>query len=267
MLHDLSKIVPQQPCQLVDLRAQIVGERDGRKDFVQLVGQLGRERGEIVDEVERVLDLVRDAGGELAERGQLFGLDQTVLRGAQIVERSGELPRAVLHLVEQAGVLDRDHGLVGKGLEQADRLVRERAGLAARHADGSDGNAVAQHRNHEDAAIAARPRQLPHGLREVGLVLHVAAEGVFTTRRHPAVNARCCKRRRERATQLRVAGLVVGGEGGQMQHAVDDAGDGGGMSADQRLGTVGDGLEHRRDVGRRGRDHLEDVGGRGLPFQ
>ena len=28
-----------------------------------------------------------DAGGELAERGELLGLDQAILRGAQVVER------------------------------------------------------------------------------------------------------------------------------------------------------------------------------------
>src|SRR6202045_3321821 len=32
-----------------------------------------------------VLDFVGDAGGELAERSELLGLDQTVLRGAEIV--------------------------------------------------------------------------------------------------------------------------------------------------------------------------------------
>ena len=46
----------------------------------QFVDQLARQRGEIVDEIERVLDLVGDAGCELAERGELFRLDQPVLR-------------------------------------------------------------------------------------------------------------------------------------------------------------------------------------------
>ena len=86
---------------------------------VQLVGQFGRQRREIVDEVERVLDLVRDAGGELAERGQLFGLHQTVLRGAEVVQRGGKLLGARLHLVEQPHILDRDHRLVGESPAQA----------------------------------------------------------------------------------------------------------------------------------------------------
>ena len=65
-----------------------------------------------------------DAGGELAERGELFRLDQPVLRLAQIVERGGELPRARLHLVEQARVLDRDDRLIGEGLHDFDLAHR-----------------------------------------------------------------------------------------------------------------------------------------------
>ena len=42
--------------------------------------------GEVVDEVERVLDLVRDAGGELAQRGHLLGLDQIGLGGLQFAK-------------------------------------------------------------------------------------------------------------------------------------------------------------------------------------
>jgi hypothetical protein len=58
---------------------------------------------------------VRDAGGELAERGELLGLHQAILRGAQFVERSDKLFGAFLHLLEQPDILDGDHGLVGEG--------------------------------------------------------------------------------------------------------------------------------------------------------
>jgi hypothetical protein len=86
----------------------------GLQHVVQLVDQLGRQRGEIVDEIERVLDLVRDAGGELAERGELLGLHQAVLRGAQVVERLRQLPRCAPAPRRTGGVLDGDHGLVGE---------------------------------------------------------------------------------------------------------------------------------------------------------
>ena len=70
-----------------------------------------------------------DAGGELAERGELLRLDQAVLRLAQVVERGGELLRARLHLVEQAHVLDRDDRLIGEGLDDLDLAWLKMAGL------------------------------------------------------------------------------------------------------------------------------------------
>ena len=53
---------------VVDLGALVLVERgeSRRGGLLQLVEQLDRQAGEVVDEVERVLDLVRDAGGELA---------------------------------------------------------------------------------------------------------------------------------------------------------------------------------------------------------
>ena len=59
---------------------------DARKRLLQLINQFGRNGREIVDEIERVLDLVRDARGELTERSELLCLDEAVLRGAQILQ-------------------------------------------------------------------------------------------------------------------------------------------------------------------------------------
>ncbi len=56
----------------------------------QLLGQLDRQVGEVVDEVERVLDLVGDAGRELAQRRQLLGLDELGLGRLQVAERRFE---------------------------------------------------------------------------------------------------------------------------------------------------------------------------------
>ena len=63
--------------------------------------------------------------------------------------------RALPDLIEQADVLDRDHGLVGKGLEKLDLVVGEWSGSGARDPDGADRDAVAQHRHAKDAPIAA----------------------------------------------------------------------------------------------------------------
>ena len=101
----------------------------GLQHVVQLVGQFRRQCREIIDEIERVLDLVRDAGGELAERGEFLGLHQAVLRGAQFVERcDSSLVRACTSS-NSRDILDRDHRLVGEGLQQLDVMVGERAGL------------------------------------------------------------------------------------------------------------------------------------------
>ena len=118
-----SRLSFSRPRQFIDFVPDLVGERGGGKQIVQFIRQLRRKRCKVVDEIERVLDLVRDAGGELAEGSQLLGLHQAILGGAQVVEGSGEFPGALLDFVEQADVFDRDHGLVGKRCNQLDLLV------------------------------------------------------------------------------------------------------------------------------------------------
>ena len=133
VLNHLVEIAADGPDQFVGLVALgLVQAARLDQRSAQFVDQLARQGGEIVDEIERVLDLVGDAGGELAERGELFRLDQPVLRLAQVVERGGEFFRARLHLVEQAHVLDRDHGLVGEGLDDLDLACGEMSRLLAR---------------------------------------------------------------------------------------------------------------------------------------
>ena len=41
-----------------------------------------------------------------------------------LLQRFGQVARARLHLVEQPHVLDRDHGLVGEGLDEFDLALR-----------------------------------------------------------------------------------------------------------------------------------------------
>ncbi len=69
VLGDLVEVAGQHLDRLVDLGARVLVERgEGRRRrLLQFVQQFDREAGEVVDEVERVLDLVGDAGGELAE--------------------------------------------------------------------------------------------------------------------------------------------------------------------------------------------------------
>jgi hypothetical protein len=57
------------------------------KRLPQFVNEFDRDGREIVDEIERILDLVRDAGSQLTKRCQLLGLNQTVLCGPQVLQR------------------------------------------------------------------------------------------------------------------------------------------------------------------------------------
>ena len=79
-----------------------------------------------------------DASGKLAERSELLGLNQTVLRGAEVVEGLRELIRSLAQLVEQARVFDRDDGLAGKTAQQCNLLVIEWQHFAAVDSDGAD---------------------------------------------------------------------------------------------------------------------------------
>ena len=84
-------------------------------------------------------------------------LHQAILRGAQVLERGGQFARARLHLVEQAHVLDRDHRLVGEGLDQLDLLVGERPHGFTLQNDHPDGDSFAQQR---DSQASCEHRQL-----------------------------------------------------------------------------------------------------------
>src|SRR5215472_7686975 len=86
MLGDLFEIAGKHLNRFVDLSTLFVvqygDDRSGGR--FQLVEQLDRKSCEIIDEIERILDLVGNARSQLAERGHLLRLDQTGLGGFQI---------------------------------------------------------------------------------------------------------------------------------------------------------------------------------------
>jgi hypothetical protein len=65
VLHDLVEIALQRFRNLADLRSQLAIEVGTSKRLPQFINKLDRDAREIIDEIERVLDLVRDTGGEL----------------------------------------------------------------------------------------------------------------------------------------------------------------------------------------------------------
>jgi hypothetical protein len=77
--------------QLVKFLSLFVVEGDRFESVAQFIDQFSGKSGEIVDEVEWIFDLVRDARSELTKRSKLLGLDQTILSGAQFIERSRKL--------------------------------------------------------------------------------------------------------------------------------------------------------------------------------
>ena len=100
--------------------------------LAQFVDEFDRDRREIVDEIERVLDLVRDAGGQLAERGELLGLHQAVLRGAQVFQRLRQFARAGLTLSNRRTFSIAIAAWSAKVDDQLDLLLGERAHFRAR---------------------------------------------------------------------------------------------------------------------------------------
>src|SRR5215469_2797961 len=59
-----------------------------RRRLPQFQQQLTRQLGEVVDEVERVFDLVGDPGGQLTEGRHLLGMDEAGLRRLELAQRS-----------------------------------------------------------------------------------------------------------------------------------------------------------------------------------
>ena len=112
---------------------------------------------------------MRDAGGQLTKRGELLGLHQAVLRGAQVLQRLRQFARAGLDALEQPHVLDRDRRLVGERRDQLDLLVGERPHLRTGQDQDADRDALAQHRNAENRAVIAQFLRLAQGVFRISL--------------------------------------------------------------------------------------------------
>ena len=262
VLDHFPEIVLQEAGQFIDFLADIVGKGGRLERIVQFIGQFRRKRREIIDEIERVLDLVGDAGGELTEGGEFLGLHQAVLRGAQFVQRGRQLPGACLYLIEQPYILDRDHRLVGEGLEQLDVFFGKSAGLLARHADYPDRRSVAHQRREQHAAIAAQSREIAHASFGFGID-HLRGLALADQPERRKVG----EPHWERSSQGFVRCRPGRGESRQVNKVLDEAKDRGREAADQPVGAGRNGLEHRLHVRGRTGDDLQDVGRRGLTLQ
>ena len=66
---DLFEVAGQHLDRFVDFGARVLVEPGDRRSRsrLQLIQQFDRETGKVINEVQRVLDLVRDPGGELPQ--------------------------------------------------------------------------------------------------------------------------------------------------------------------------------------------------------
>jgi hypothetical protein len=83
--------------------------------------------------------------------GRIDGLADFAER-TQLFDRLGEFPSPRLHLVKQAHVLDRDHGLVGESGDQVDLPLCERLDRRAQEAEDAYRLAVTEQRHSKNRA-------------------------------------------------------------------------------------------------------------------
>ena len=180
-----------------------------------------------------------------------------------LLQRLRKISRFRLDFLEQPYVLDRDHGLVGKGPQQLDVTVGEVSGQHARDANDADRRALIHQRREQHAAEAARPRDVQNGigqcfsvgnLRDLAGLRHSKRREIGDGKREGRLQyfIRLGSGRRER---LEISDAVY-----ETEHRAGEA-------ADQPVGVRRDRLEHRLYVRRRTGDYLQDISGRGLPLQ
>ena len=241
-----------------------------------------REVEDVVDDRQQRVAGVADGRGEVAllvvERRveeQSAHADHGVHRRPDLVthrrqERALGLVRGLgggaclLGLLEQARVLDRDHGLVGKGLEQLLLLVRERPWRLAQDDDRTDALALPQHRRHDHGVVADqiddaahRGRRVAHrrcivDLHDTPLTDHARRQGVV--------------QRLRKGVHERIERRAAPGHG--VHQAIVFAQEDAELFAREQVpAALEDLVEHRRRVGNRAADHRQHLGGGGLLFQ
>jgi hypothetical protein len=181
-------------------------------------------------------------------------------KGFELLHRPRELAGALLQLLEQADILDRDDGLRGEGLQELDLPVSKRPYLGPPDGDRSDGLGPAEQRNAERCPVAQRPRKHA-GLRvvvDLGLqigdvdrppVAHRTSHGRSSKGEFAQRNSG------DRALVSHEAEMVT-------VHLEDRSIEGIAETSSARQYR----REHGLDVGRGAGDDAQDLGGAGLLF-
>ena len=90
-----------------------------------------------------------------------------------LLERLRQVTVPRLELLEQPHVLDRNHRLIGKGLQQLDLTLGEEPDSGSCNAQHADGSPLAEHGDNHLAAVAEEARSGPRHGRGIRLDLQV----------------------------------------------------------------------------------------------
>ncbi len=208
------------------------------------------DRGEDGVEVERRADRAPD-----------------IAEGRELRDRAGELLRPRLQLGQQAGVLDRDHRLVGEGREERNLVASEPAGFAASYRDRPNHLVAMKQRHDSPASVTTRAGTVPPAFVPSGIVLVVDDVDRCPIANGLRVQALGADRPWEGCPREGVDRLVRVLHRGKLDLIARDPSHRARVGSQQADGAGHDRVEHRSDVRLRAADDTQDVAGGGLCVQ
>src|SRR5262249_6305481 len=230
----------------------------------QFFNQFDRNRRKIVNEIERILDLVRDPGRKLAERGKFLSLNEPILCCAQFFQRPAQFAGSFFHTFKQANVLDRDRGLVGESGDQFDLLISEGINFVTRQRKDADRDALTQHRNTEGGPKVAQ--LLPLDKSVFGIRFHIRDMHDLALEQGSSYSRATFRFDRQLSDKLGELIREAIGRGPDECGALF-TGDGALVGLGEPGGRFDQGLQYGLKVKSRAADHLEHVGGGRLLLQ
>ncbi len=198
------------------------------------------------DGLEHRLDVERRADGPA-----------DLAQGRQLLNRLGQLARARLELLEEADVLNGDDGLVGEGLQECDLRGRETARGCSRDHDRADHLRLPKHRHAQSPAPAPNPCGVLVPILRVSH--HVFEVDDRAAADRPRARRFGIKRHGESAPRGLGALGCQAVNRGQLQMIASEHRNNAELRVTQLDGVLGDHVEHRPHIGRRGADRLEDL--------
>ena len=175
----------------------------------------------------------------------------------ELLNRARQSGGACLELREQPGIVDGNHRLVSKGLQNVELSIGIPTGLPAGDRERTDRVTSLQHRDDKHATIAKIMPDRPIALRRFLFdVWHVDNRSLQDG---PAGSEFPVQWAREEAP-IPLVRLWIRAHDSSEAHLVSlHEEDGAGVRAEQPHGALADPLEYRLNVGRRGRDHTENL--------